>query len=570
MLIMKNLNAFSSLSLSSIVSTFLFLAFFDLVLPTQVAAQPCILTCNDLIIIEVPTGGSKEFLPTDMLEGDIAQSCPNGVFNTQVQINSLWIPGSGNMIFDQSYIGQTVLGRVRDQISGNMCWGNVQIVEALQIDTLHFKLCAKTWKNRPIKGATLTFQPNNAAFPYSPIVYDLDSTQSCADVTVILNDYLPGTTFSYSGTPPVTNALNGLNILDICEISQHILGINPLPSPYAIIAADANKSGSITTFDLVEERKLMLGIYTEFPSNTVWRTFPDYCEFPNPLNPFQSNCLSEIALDELLALDGDTANVIAVKIGDVNDDVRLNNEPFTPPGSADSITLVLPIGPILPGIDLAVPVKLDKDFVYGGIQINLQLDPVIAQFVSLSSGAISIFNQGLGVSYFNPTTGGLRIASLSDQTGIAQSILAGETLFFIHIKTTQNAQLEDILSVVTDDPDVRNFGIGANCTGYSQMEATYSGSVATSSLELRGIRVQPPSPNPYGEQSFLEIELESAETGLLEVVDLMGRVVFSEEKQLVTGVNRWGIPASAVASGSLGIWRLRLGEQMVSGKLARR
>jgi len=438
-------------------------------------------------------------------------------------------------------------------------------------DTIHFQLCAKLWKsNRPIKGATLTFQPNNTAFSYLPIVFALDSSQSCAAVTVILSDYLPGTTFSYSATPPVTSALNGLDILDLCEIGQHILGINPFASTYAFVAADVNKSGSVTTFDLVEERKLMLGIYNELPNNTIWRMFPDYCEFPNPNNPFGGNCLTEISLAELIALDGDTASVIAVKTGDVNDDVRLNNEPFTPPASADSINLILPIGPILSGIDLAVPVKLDKDFVYGGIQINFQLNPAIAHFVSLSSGAISISGQGQGVSFYNPATGSLRISALADQTMMGQTIPAGETLFFIRINATQNAQLEDILTLIANNPDARNFGIGTNCTGYYQIGATYSGSVATHAPELHGMRIQAPSPNPFSVQSFIEVDLESAESGLLEVVDLMGRIVFSEARQLAPGMNRWEIPASALAPGSLGIWRVRVGAQMVSGKLARK
>jgi hypothetical protein len=40
--------------------------------------------------------------------------------------------------------------------------------------------------------------------------------------------------------------------VDLVLISKHILGLEPLNSPYKMIAADANKSNSITTFDIVE------------------------------------------------------------------------------------------------------------------------------------------------------------------------------------------------------------------------------------------------------------------------------------------------------------------------------
>lgn len=56
-----------------------------------------------------------------------------------------------------------------------------------------------------------------------------------------------------------------------CRSINTSSGIKPLNSPYKMIAADANHSNSITTFDVVEIRKLILGIYSKFPNNTSWR-----------------------------------------------------------------------------------------------------------------------------------------------------------------------------------------------------------------------------------------------------------------------------------------------------------
>ncbi len=71
-------------------------------------------------------------------------------------------------------------------------------------------------------------------------------------------------------------------------ISRHILGLEPLGSPYRMIAADANKSGSIGSFDIVELPKLILGIYQQLPTNTSWRVVDQSFVFPNPNNPFQT------------------------------------------------------------------------------------------------------------------------------------------------------------------------------------------------------------------------------------------------------------------------------------------
>ncbi|MBK8427676.1 MAG: hypothetical protein IPL27_17645 [Lewinellaceae bacterium] len=50
------------------------------------------------------------------------------------------------------------------------------------------------------------------------------------------------------------NPLNGVTTYDLVLVSKHILGLEPLNTPYKMIAADANRSGSITTFDIVEFR----------------------------------------------------------------------------------------------------------------------------------------------------------------------------------------------------------------------------------------------------------------------------------------------------------------------------
>lgn len=71
--------------------------------------------------------------------------------------------------------------------------------------------------------------------------------------------------------------LEGVSIYDLVLISKHILGIESFINPFQIIAADANNSGIVTTFDIVELRKLILGIYNKLPNNSSFRYVPDYC-----------------------------------------------------------------------------------------------------------------------------------------------------------------------------------------------------------------------------------------------------------------------------------------------------
>ena len=75
---------------------------------------------------------------------------------------------------------------------------------------------------------------------------------------------------------------------DLVLINKHILAIEPFNSPYKMIAADANVSGSITSFDVVALRRLILGLDTALIANTSWRFVNKTFIFPNLNNPFQT------------------------------------------------------------------------------------------------------------------------------------------------------------------------------------------------------------------------------------------------------------------------------------------
>ncbi len=64
---------------------------------------------------------------------------------------------------------------------------------------------------------------------------------------------------------------NGVSTLDLVRIQKHLLGKELFTSPYQYIAADANNTQTISAIDLIEIRKLILGIYTEYPANKSWR-----------------------------------------------------------------------------------------------------------------------------------------------------------------------------------------------------------------------------------------------------------------------------------------------------------
>jgi hypothetical protein len=129
----------------------------------------------------------------------------------------------------------------------------------------------------------------------------------------------------YTVTPSLdTDPVNGVTTLDLAIVQRHILNIQNIDSPYKLIAADANNSGSITTLDLLAIRKVILQITPNFTNNTSWRFVDAAYEFPNPLNPFET-AFPEYYFSGNLDTNDMQGNFVAIKIGDVNQTAIVNS-----------------------------------------------------------------------------------------------------------------------------------------------------------------------------------------------------------------------------------------------------
>ena len=67
--------------------------------------------------------------------------------------------------------------------------------------------------------------------------------------------------------------ISGVSTMDLLQIQKHIGGIERFSSVDQYISADINNDGDISITDLIELRKLILGIRTVFSNNTSWRFY---------------------------------------------------------------------------------------------------------------------------------------------------------------------------------------------------------------------------------------------------------------------------------------------------------
>jgi lysyl endopeptidase len=133
--------------------------------------------------------------------------------------------------------------------------------------------------------------------------------------------------FSYTVRPRPTDPdpLNGITTQDMSLISRHILTLEPLSTPWKILAADANGSGTVTTLDIVAIRRLILGIDEQFKFQPIWRFYRSNTNFANPLNPFIGTFLDEVTQFDNLQKNETGIDFYGVRIGDLNNSAGVGN-----------------------------------------------------------------------------------------------------------------------------------------------------------------------------------------------------------------------------------------------------
>ena len=244
------------------------------------------------------------------------------------------------------------------------------------------------------------------------------------------------------------NYTNGVTTFDLVLISQHILQLIPLNSPYKIIGADANGDNAVTTLDIVEFRKLILQLIPSLPFVDSWRFVPEDHIFPNPSNPFTTPLFPEnifypnVTQDEL---DGD---FVGIKVGDMDNSV--NPAMFTgdnDPESRGASTLLLhtPHQDLQAGERIEVPITAGELNRILGYQFTLDYNTDAMTFVGVQSGILPNVNEDF---FIEKTPGQIATNWYASQPA---NLAPGDVLFTLLFEVQQNTiSLEGNLDITSN------------------------------------------------------------------------------------------------------------------------
>jgi len=366
---------------------------------------------------------------------------------------------------------------------------------------------------------------------------------------------------AYTVTPSMdTDPLNGVTTLDLVLLTKHILGTQPITSPYRLIAADANNSGSISTLDLITIRKVILFIDLNFNNNTSWRFVDAAYEFPNPQNPFET-AFPEQYFTSNLDNDDMQGNFVAIKIGDINESAIVSSLQSADDRTEEMMTVTtedqnFKIGEL---VSLDISSQTLKDML--GYQFTLNFDTDALEFVNLQPGklgaadnfGLTLLSEGAITSAWNYLSTGHSEGALTDDT----------KLFSLTFRAKTDGQLSDLIHLNSRFTPAESYTAAGTPQGVELVFTAPNGTnVASEAMEL-----YQNLPNPFRETTTIGFHLPEATTAALTILDVTGKTLKTIVADYQKGYHQIDISKSDLSEIGVLYYRLETPTQTATKKM---
>ncbi len=348
------------------------------------------------------------------------------------------------------------------------------------------------------------------------------------------------------------NPLNGVTTYDLVLISKHILGLEPIPTPYRMIAADANKSGSITALDIIELRKLILGIYQELPDNNSWRFVDKNYIFSDPANPFESFFPEEKPVNNFHPPVA-PFDFVAIKVGDV---------------SANALPNGLQNAEERSGSTLLFDVSIPADTSRAGVVSSGETFIVTFRATAPVQGyQFTLQYPGLEVLQIQPGAG-MRADNFAVFPAAHTFTTAweegGQAEFSVRFRAQQSGELSQMLRLFNQPTRTEAY---SPATGERMDIGLQFNKNGHSSVAGIGFELYQNEPNPFATQTDIGFYLPAAAAVTLTVTDLTGRICRVQRGDFGQGYQHILLEGTALPASGVYYYKLETAENMATGKM---
>ena len=325
----------------------------------------------------------------------------------------------------------------------------------------------------------------------------------------------------------------GFSTFDLLKISQHILGIESFTSFYQVMAADLNNSQTITTFDIVEGRKLLLGIYDTFPAVPSWRIIRPLAD-PSDLGQWDS--IRYTYEHMFLDMQGDVVlpelDFVGVKMGDTNMSASLQSA-----DDRETIPVLFREQNLEPGVSTQIELKLPRGQSLTSFQMALNIDTDQVGLEGVSGLPSDSY-------YWDSEKGILRFSWIEMDGSRLESL-------HLHLRASVPTVLSEAIELNTGELNAE--GSIQSKNGIQPVELTLApvAELAPGMKLLKG-----PIPNPASDVVRFEVWFDEPTQYTALVLDPNGRVLQAEKSQAEEGMNVIRLPLAETLPSGWYIYRL--------------
>jgi hypothetical protein len=348
---------------------------------------------------------------------------------------------------------------------------------------------------------------------------------------------------------------SGVTTLDIVLIQKHILGLESLDSPYKLIASDINNDCKITAVDLLQLRKLILGIYENdaLPNNESWRFVADKYDFVDPSRPCN---FEEVKLLENFQEDEMNEDFTGVKIGDVNGTVVANQfHPKAQVRSNDKLNLSIDEVSVKKGETYELSFYGDNFNDVFGFQFSFTFNTELLSFAGLKSEALNTEEQNFGLTRVKE---GVITTSWNNPEGL--SLDADEKLFTIVFKATRSGSIMNSIAINSSvTPAEAYFG------NLNEVHDVYLSSRSSESTYVFDLFQN--NPNPFSKKTEIGFVIPEAKQTSLTIFNAIGEVLYEYDEYLQAGNHIVTIDRKSLNGVGVLYYRLVSGENSKLNKM---
>ena len=364
----------------------------------------------------------------------------------------------------------------------------------------------------------------------------------------------PDLTIGFSYQLEVNRAddyLNGVSTLDLVKIQRHILGLEELDSPYKLEAADVNADDQVKASDILQLRKLILGVIEELPTSKSWRFVDAAIDLSMDMDLADMPMNSDVYNLQTSMMN---TNLIGVKVGDVtnNATTNLQGSATSETRSNKSVRLSMMDQEVISGEQYTVEFTSENFKDVYGYQFTMEMSGL--EYVEVESGAIEMKGGNVGVL-------STEILTMSYNNSTAVTAGKEEAIFSMVVKATRNGNLTDMIAITSKvTPSEAYQGQSLEVIG---VELSTRGI----DVEVAGSELYQNEPNPFKGQTTIGFNLAESAPATLTVFDVTGKMIIKENIEGAKGYNSVNFTANQLRTSGLLYYKLESGDFTATKKM---